>query len=283
MAVQGLPATTSVSEWSRALKHVESNVRSGRYANAETTLLVAGPPRVSDIGGLNNADTFAARNFRGGANSDVLGITGRDALYPIGMVEQMGMQQAQNVQKMFEIGSRRSYQAGGRVQVVGNLGRVVFAGPSLLRVLYAYYPNTIALANGQRVGPGQDQDSVSRTIVGAGDAVNQVFPPILFEAGSKSGVDPESGDSMPDSFFINLMSELFSHPFGLGVILRDNRDRNIAGWYMEDCMITTHGINISSTSTLLTEAVSFQADAAVPIEFSTGDSGAGPQIGRLGG
>lgn len=282
MTAQGLPATTSVAEWTRALRHVEANVRSGRYVNAETTLLVAGPPRVSDIGGLNNADTFAARNFQGGTNSDVLGVTGRDALYPIGMVEQVGVQQAQNVQKMFEIGSRRSYQAGGRVQVVGNLGRVLFSGPSLLRVLYAYYPNVIQMANGQRIGPGQDQDSVSRTIVGAGDAVSQVFPPILFEPGSKAGVDPESGDSLADSFMINLMSELFSHPFGLGVILRNNRDQNYGGWYMEDCMVTTHGLNISSTSTLITEAVSFQADACVPMEFSTGDQGAGPQIQRLG-
>ena len=75
MTAQGLPATTSVAEWTRALRHVEANVRSGRYVNAETTLLVAGPPRVSDIGGLNNADTFAARNFQGGTNSDVLGVT----------------------------------------------------------------------------------------------------------------------------------------------------------------------------------------------------------------
>ena len=273
MPLQGIPSTTSISEWNRATKHVEASIRSGRYVNAETALVFAGPPRISDIGGLNNADTFAAG---GGANSQVL--SGQDALYPIGLVEQFGLQQAMNVQKLFEIGSRRSYQAGGRVQVVGNLGRVMFNGPSLLRVLYAYYPNVIQLANGERIGPGDSQDSVSRGIVGAGDAASQVFPEIFFAAGAKAGVDPESGEGLPHTFVINLMSELFAHPFGLGVVLRDNRNRNYGAVYIEDCMITTHSWQISSTSTLITEAATFQADAAVPMEFSTGESAAGPQI-----
>lgn len=268
MPQQGIPATTSIAEWNRATKHVENTIRSGRYINAETALVFAGPPRVSDIGGLNNPDTFADTDFTGGASAKIL--SGKDALYPIGLVEQVGVQQAQNVQKMFEIGSRRSYQAGGRVQVVGNLGRVMFNGPSLLRVLYAYYPNVVAMANGRQVGP-DDQDSVSDAIVGASDAASQVFPEIFFEAGSVSGIDPESGEAKPHSFYINLMSELFSHPFGLGFVLRDNRNRNYGALFLEDCMITTHSWQISSTSTLITEAVNFQSDAAIPMEFSTGD------------
>jgi hypothetical protein len=278
----GIPATTSIADWNRATKHVESAVRSGRYVNAETALVFAGPPRISDIGSLNNGDTFAAGG--GAASNAVFGASGQDALYPIGLVEQFGLQQAQNVQKMFEIGSRRSYQAGGRVQVVGNLGRVMFNGPSLLRVLYAYYPNTIQMANGNRIGPAGDQDSVSREISGSGDAATQVFPQIYFEPGSKAGLDPEGGEqAAPHSFFINLMSELFSHPFGIGVILRDNRNRNFGAMFLEDCMITAHSWNINSTSTLVTEAVNFQADAAVPMEFSTlnGTDGAGDQIAPL--
>lgn len=279
---QGLPATTTIAEWNRATKHVESAIRSGRYINAETALVFAGPPRISDIGGLNNGDTLADN---GGVNSQtIFGVSGRDALYPLGLVEQFGVQQAQNVQKMFEIGSRRSYQAGGRVQVVGNLGRVMFNGPSLLRALYAYYPNTIQLANGERIGPGGDQDSVSREIVGAGDGAAQgVFPPIFFEAGAKAGIDPEGNQAAPHSFFINLMSELFSHPFGIGVLLRDNRNRNYGALYIEDCMITTHSWQVSSTSTLITEAANFQADAVVPMEFSTSDAGegVGPQLTNL--
>jgi hypothetical protein len=278
----GIPATTSIVNWQRATRHVEAAVRSGRYINAETCLVFAGPPRISDVGGLGNASTQSnSAGFSGGTSSDaILGKTGQDAFYPIGLLEQFNIQQAQNVQKMYEIGSRRSYQAGGRVQVVGSIGRVQFAGPSLLRALYAYYPGAVQMANGKTVGPGGNADSVSRGIVGAGDKSNAVFPDIFFEAGAKSGVDPESGDNLPHSFYINLMSELFSHPFGLGCLLRDNRNVNYAAYYLEDCMITTHSWGVSSTSTLITEGANLQADAAVPMEFSTS---AGPQIRPLGG
>ncbi len=262
-----IPTTTSISTWNRATKHVENTVRSGRYVNAETCLIFAGPPRISDIGGLNSNIAPA------GQNSAVAG--GKDALYPIGLVEQFGLQQAQTIQKMFEIGSRRSYQAGGRVQVMSSLGRVMFRGPSLLRVCYAYYPNAINLANGKQLTAGSD--SVASAIVGAGGGsgtpANSVFPPIFFEPGALSGVDPENPSNKPDSFFINLMSELFSHPFGIGCILRDNRNNNYGGFYLEDCMITAHSLQISSSSTLITEALNLQCDAAVPMEFST-NSGA---------
>lgn len=265
-----IPTTTSIATWNRATKHVESSIRSGRYINAETALIFAGPPRISDIGGINanvigSLDTNS-NEFQGGFKND-----GRDALYPIGLLEQFGIQQAQTVQKMFEIGSRRSYQAAGRIQVVGNIGRVMFNGPSLLRVLYAYYPNVIQMANGKVLGAGQSSDSVDAAILKSGQGLQEVFPSIYFEPGSFAGRDPEGEKN--HSFFINLMSELFSHPFGMGVILRDNRNRNYGAFYLEDCFLTTHSWQISSSSTLITEGANFQCDAAVPMEFST-DAGA---------
>ncbi len=282
MPVNAIPATTSIANWNRATKHVEAAIRSGRYINAETALVFAGPPRITDIGGLdanqiqqsgqggqgNNASLTDKKQTSGGGN---------DALYPIGLLEQIGIQQVQTVQKMFEIGSRRSYQAGGRVQVVGNIGRVMFNGASLLRVLYAYYPNVMQLANGKILNKGSD--SVSSAVLGAGDpaALNVIFPQIFFEPGARANKDPEA--TQPHTFFINLMSELFSHPFGLGVILRDNRNQNYGALYMEDCFITTHSWQISSSSTLITEACNFQCDACVPMEFSTdAGGGSGAQI-----
>ncbi len=256
-------ATTSIASWNRATKHVESDMRSGRYVNAETCLVFVGPPRITDIGGINMNLNIASQgqSLNGGAGSD--------ALYPVGMLEQFGMQQVQNVQKMYEIGARRSYQAGGRVQVVGSIGRVLFNGPSLLRALYAYYPNAIAMANGKTLGPGGQNDSVSNSMLTTGQGLLDTFPPIFFEAGSFANPDPEIAGGQPFSLFINLMSELFSQPFGLGVIMRDNRNQNYGAFYCEDTMITSHSLGISSSSTLITEAVNWQCDAAVPMEFST--------------
>ena len=253
-----IQATTSISNWNR-VKHVEAAIRSGRYVNAETALAFVGPPRITDIGGINLNVSLASQNE---ALQD-----GTDALYPVGLLEQFSMQQVQNVQKMFEIGSRRSYQAGGRVQTVGSIGRVLFNGPSLMRVLYAYYPNSIAVANGKDIEGGTD--SVGRAMLTSGVGLKDTFPPIYFEAGSLADPDPETADGRPHAFFINLMSELFSHPFGLGIVLRDNRNRNYGAFYLEDCFITSHSFGISSSSTLVTEAVNFQCDAAVPMEFST--------------
>jgi hypothetical protein len=261
-----LQATTSISSWNRATKHVETAMRPGRYINAETALVFVGPPRMTDIGGLN---VNVVRSSQGNA-LDQGASGGSDALYPVGMLESFQLQQAQNVQKMFEIGSRRSYQAGGRVQVVGSIGRVAFYGPSLLRVLYAYYPNVIQMANGRALQGGSD--SVGAAILTKGQGLADTFPKIYFEPGSLASADPETGDK-PHSFFINLMSELFSHPFGMGVVLRDNRNRNYGALYCEDCFITSHSFGISSSSSLITEAVNFQCDAAIPMEFST-DSGA---------
>jgi hypothetical protein len=275
-----IPSTTSVAKWNRATRHVESQIRSGRYINAETVLVVAGPPRISDMAmGIDqyaNLQTATAK-FNAG-NDDATTSNGSDALYPVGLLEQVSVNQVQTVQKIFEIGSRRSYQAGGRVQVVGSIGRVMFRGPSLLRALYAYYPSTIQMANGKAVGRSGNKSSSSSTIITdsvagavAGPSTGKaVFPEIFFEAGSITGADPENAKGLPDAFFINLMSELFSHPFGLGFILRDNNNRNYGALYLEDCFITAHSWQVGAASTLVTETASLQADAAVPMEFSTG-------------
>lgn len=277
-----IPITTSVPSWNRATRHVESQLRSGRYVNAETTLVVAGPPRVADISvGLSNfvqslSTTQIATGNAAGTGTDPTA-AGANALYPIGLLEQVSINQVQSVQKIFEIGSRRSYQAGGRVQVVGSIGRIQFNGTSLLRALYAYYPSVIAMANGKALGAASNtsassgaqviQDTVLKSI-----AITEqpgIFPEIFFEPGSFAAPDPEDPTGAPAAFLINLMSELFSHPFGLGFLLRDNKNNNYGAIYLEDCFITAHSWQIGSASTLITETASFQADAAVPMEFAT--------------
>jgi len=269
-----IPTTTSVAKWNRATRHVEATIRSGRYINAETVLVVAGPPRIADM--AMDIKTYA--NLNVALNSSAANPSnGKDALYPVGLLEQVSINQVQTVQKIFEIGSRRSYQAGGRVQVVGSIGRVMFRGPSLMRALYAYYPSAVAMANGKAVSKGlpatsgsvQVTDSVADAIA-APNTPSGVFPEIFFEAGSLTGADPEIAGAKPDAFYINLMSELFSHPFGLGFILRDNANRNYGALYLEDCFITAHSWQVGAASTLITETASLQADAAVPMEFSTG-------------
>src|SRR5208283_4963715 len=190
-----IPTTTSVTNWNRAVRHVEQSTRSGDYINAETVLVVAGPPRISDIS-AGNVVTAASQNLTTGSinsTSNRSGAAGKDALFPIGLLEQVAVNQVQTVQKIFEIGSRRSYQAGGRVQVVGSIGRVMFRGPSLLRAMYAYYPGAISVANGKAIvktagqvsvtGDASVVDSVAAAIAPPSTPTG-VFPDIYFQAGS---------------------------------------------------------------------------------------------------
>jgi hypothetical protein len=261
-------STTSIASWNRSTQHVETTTRAGRYVNAETTLIFAGPPRLEDVGTISRA---ATQNTTFGESAS----NGKDAFYPIGLLESATVQQIQNVQKLYEIGSRRSYQAGGRVQVVGSLGRILSNGPSLMRALYAYYPNTVQLAGGKVLGTTGVTDSVMSTIVGAGTpgggsstGKSPIFPPIFFPPGALGGTDPENNNSR-NVAYLNLMSELFSHPFGYGFLFRDNANNNYSGFYLEDCFITAHSFQVGSASTLISEAVHIQADAAVPVEYST--------------
>jgi hypothetical protein len=260
----GIPTTNSIGSWNRATKHVEQRIRSGQYVNSETTLICAGPPLLGDMT-YNSGDAYAKR---GGVDTNVLIKEGENALYPVGAIEQFSLHQTQAVTKTFEIGARRSYQAPGRVNVAGSLGRVLFRGNSLLRVLMAYYPNTIQMANGRRIGPQGDADSVSRGIYAAADGgETNLYPPIHFEAGSKSASTLD--DEYPDSFMINLMSELFSHPFGLALFMLDTQNRPYGAFYLEDCFIQSHQLALAAASNLITESVAFQADAAVPIEIGS--------------
>lgn len=256
--------TTSVANWNRSTKHVEVQTRTGRYISADSVLIAAAPPRIADMSAAPLSADLNAASVALGANK------GRDAIYPIGLIEQISVQQQQMVQKIFEIGSRRSYQVGGRTQVAGSLGRVMFRGTSLLRAMYAFYPNKVGMANGKVLGRGGLDDVVSNAIYnGYPDGPSNPFPEIFFAPGSFTAPDREDPAGVPAAFFGNLMSDLFAHPIGLVIILRDNNNDNYAAMYLEDTMVTTHSLNINSASALVTEAVTFQSDACVPMEFST--------------
>ena len=82
-----IPTTTSVAKWNRATRHVEATIRSGRYINAETVLVVAGPPRISDMS--MDLKQFANLNVALNASTGSNPSNGKDALYPVGLLEQV--------------------------------------------------------------------------------------------------------------------------------------------------------------------------------------------------
>lgn len=211
----------SFVNWDFRNSHVQEELLSGEFINAESTLIASGPPQISQA--------------QAGANST-------SVVFPIGLLENFGLSQSKQLQRLFEIGSSRSYFVPGRVIGSVSLGRIQYHGPTLLRVLYAYYKpigevREGALLDLQAVTP----DSLARIRVAPGE----------------------------DNFWLNLGSDIFNQPFGLAVYFKDAMDSTVGAIYLETAMIEGHQFSISSGSVLIMEAASIQYDRLVPIKTLT--------------
>jgi hypothetical protein len=207
----------------------------------KTTLVAAGPPR------LQQASAGA-------------GTTG--TVYPIGLLENIGVSQSKQVQRIFEIGSSRSYFIPGRVIGSVSLGRVFYYGPSLLRVIYAYYKNE---TDGITIGT-EDRSVIDAGTVNERQNPNQELISLnSITATSTHNVKMSPGD---DYFFINLASDMFNQPTGLAVYFKDSNNNLIGAMYLEDCMVQGHQMSVSSGSVLIMEGATMQFDRCVPIRVT---------------
>jgi hypothetical protein len=224
-----MAVTNSISNWDFNNFHVQVDLRAGEFINAFSVLLAAGPPRLRLAGDSSQVTGTPIR----GEESVVA--------YPIGVVENYAMSQNKQLQRLFEIGSKRSYFIPGRNVVSFQLARTVFHGPNLLRALYAYAPAA-------KINPSVVDLLTSR----AGRATAQ-FPQIRNNPGFADA-------------FLNLDSDVFDQPFGFLVIMRDSENKSYASFYLEDCHLQGHQMSINSSSTLVAEAVSGQCDQVIPID-----------------
>ena len=213
-------ATTSFSGWDFSNYHVQSEMTGGQFINAESTLIAAGPRSLTNGAGKAAADPGTS-------------------VYPIGLLETFGLQQSRQLQRIFEIGSSRSYFIPGRTIGSINIGRTFYHGPNLLKVLYAGYNGT---AEGMEV----------TTLLSPGTAL-----PTLHRA-------PGSQD-----FLIDLASDLFAQPFGMAVYFKDANHETYGAFYLESCYVQGHQMTVSSGSVLIMEGASLQYDILVPINVTS--------------
>jgi len=180
-------------------------------------------------------------------------------VYPIGLIENAGISQSKQIQKIFEVGSSRSYFIPGRVIGSVSLGRIFYYGPSLLRVLYAYYYNT---ANGINIGTADQAATI--TLEDGSQAVSPLAR--LLNAGGTSfhQVRMDPGE---DYFFINLASDLFNQATGLAFYFKDANFNSVGAFYLEWVYMQGHQFSISSGSVLVMEGASAQYDRIVPIKL----------------
>jgi len=221
------------SDWSPYTNYVQAGLVDGAYANAGFTMLAAGPPRIANIGGAA-AFAQAVSGTGQAANQIVL---------PIGIVQNFQLSHTRQFNRIFEIGSERSYFITGRTVGQIGLGRIYYHGASLLRLLYSYY-----------------QDLLPPTVV----------PAMFLNAGAASVSNPHNVIIPPgyENIYLNLASDLFTQPIGLLMYIRDINQDALGAVYFEACYLPNHTWATDAQGVLIQESVAVQFERAVPVAIS---------------
>ena len=226
--------TASFSNWKPYTSYVASGgegpgMVDGRFLSGAFVGLFAGPPRLASIGGaltLGAALTTPA--------------TASQLVYPIGIVQNFNVGTNKQWARIFEVGSARSYWIPGRS--VGQLGlsKVMYHGPNILRVLYAYY-----------------QDLLPSTVVPA------LFPNV----GASAMVNPHDVVLPPgyENFYCNLASDLFDQPIGILAVIKDSNQDTYGAFYLESCVVPSHNFATDAQGVIIQESVGIQFEQMVPI------------------
>jgi hypothetical protein len=239
-----MAGTTDFTTWDFHNYHVQQELTGGQFVSAETTLIAAGPPELSDIGA-------------GGA-------AGAGTVYPIGLLESVGLQQNKQLQRIFEIGSSRSYFVPGRNIGSLSIGRTFYFGPSLLRVLYAYYAQNAASSQ-----TGADNFVLGGAAATAITEDGNTLTPNPYDVllpGYGSGLHTVVRSPGEGYFWIDLASDIFAQPTGMAIYFKDSNDLSLGAVYLENCYVQGHQMNISSGSVLVMEGASMQYDQLRPIK-----------------
>lgn len=243
-----MPSVKTLQSWIEKFtaEHVQPlDTTAGDFLSSESVVLLSGPAKLD---GGNPATN----------------------LIPIGLVQNVQVTQAKQIQQLFEIGSRQPFFIPGRTTVQVGMARVLFDGPSLLQALYVYnlpednttlYIPAIQAATSPLSNPGEPYNTANE------------YPDVRI--GSTTGGFETTNNA---EFFINLASEFFNKPLGLGCVLFDMQQQAYGGFYLEECYIQSHRFSASAQQTVLMEDVGIRCTALKPISIDElGGSSTGSQ------
>ena len=163
---------------------------------------------------------------------------GWQSLFAIGMLQTFQVASQKPTQPVMAIGSGRSFFVSGKSQTTWRVGRMFCNGRNLLRVLY-------------------------HNAASAGLPVNKFDDPAV----------PRQGDHRT-AYYINLDSELYYIPFGLGAMFRDKARDTIAAFYVELAMINSYTLGFTAGQNMIMEDVGGLCDRLypfMPVEATTFD------------
>lgn len=250
--------TSSLQNWKFQDQHVAQNLAGGDFIGSHSCIICATGPRLADI-----ADSGGA--FVGGPE----GTEDLDSNFaiPIGVIDSASIQQSRQMAQIFEIGSKRSYLMASRTVGMMNIARVMYKGPNLLRMLYAFYPETKI-----DYSSGEDSNILSELQKDANTALGP--EPIKLDGTFKESLPNIKDLPGYNNVFLNLNSDLFSQPYGIVLYMKDNHEQDVAAIYLEECYIENHAFSISANALILAENVTMRFERAVPIKVRVVRKGA---------
>lgn len=213
------------SQWKPYENFVQSGMLDGKFLNAGFTVVCAGPPRVS-------AATTLSTSLESSAADQVV--------MPIGVVQNVNLSHNRTFNRIFEVGSERSYFISGRTMGQLALSRILYDGPSLLRMIYAYYNDALGTVQVSKLFPNAG-------VAGTANQHDVQIPPGY------------------DHFFINLASDLFNNPIGLMLYVRDSSLGTYGAVYLEGCYVPNHTWATDSQGVIIQESAAIQFERAVPV------------------
>lgn len=241
---------TNFLNWNWAAEHVQAELVNGEYISAESTLLLAGPARLEYLVGAGVTPESVKSN-----------------LYPIGLVQNFMMAQNRFLTRLFEIGSKRAYFVTGRLAANFQVNRVMFFGPSLMRLLYSLAPNREGFGGNpfKFIREGTTGSSLESVNLTTPQLYADLFPERYLLTPGFGGASNEDNRD----FFINLASDLFQIPFGISVIFKDAKNRPYGACYLQDCYIEAHSMGIDANNVVIAEGVNGQFDQVAPVKLVT--------------
>ena len=255
--------TTSYNNWNFNDQHVQQNLTGGDFIGSHTIVLCASAPNLAATSakgtGAGSIIGSQATNIsdRIGTFSEEMSqdSAGDGFAIPLGVVSDIGIQQQRQINKIYEIGSKLSYTVSARTSINLNITRVLYHGPNLLRMLYAYYPEGLLGGSGNRLKDMVKLDDSDMTKIALNGSFESKLPVI---------------DELPgyDNIFINVASDLFAQPLGLVMYIKDNVRNDVAAIFIEDCNLVAHQFGISQGSVVIAEGVQLTADKIRPLKVN---------------
>jgi hypothetical protein len=213
--------------WDPLNHYVQRGLVDGRYVAGGYTMLAAGPPRLST-------------SFLNAAIGDSESRGSSDLVYPLGIIQNVSLQQNKQFVRIWELGSERSYQIAGRATGQLSLARIYYDGISLLRALYAYYKDE----SGTITVPAVFENLASYAMANPHDVI---VPPGY------------------ENLFLNLASDLFNQPIGILMYVRNSNLDTLGACYFEQVTVPVHQWATDAQGMVVQESVGLQYERMKPV------------------